>query len=448
MLKDAWALAVKMLSLVELKRLSEQQALAQACTSLRIRDANAVRFGYGLACETLRRLNLIDALIGHVIAPMTLKDFSPQLQSFLRLYVYHNRFACPEQSVDVDSAILTARLGRSILGWRAMMVAEPFLGFLLTCDVESIFQGLSDESRISLATFNPEWFVRYCIRIFGREWALSFLRANSIAPPVYIRLNTLKLSEEEILHRLYGEGLLLEKVVGLAHVYRVVSSKTRLTSVASYGEGLFYVQDKASCLAAEVAGVQPGMFVLDVCAAPGAKTTYLAQLMQGKGLIFSVDYSARRMAAWRREVFRMGVANTEAVLADARANLPLGVEADVVVLDPPCTGTGAFGRYPASKWRLTEASVQRMAEVQWRMLMSCSEKVRSGGVLVYSTCSITLEENELLIERFLKWNPEFRLQPASPWIGDQGLNELKECQRLYPHRHSCNGFFVAKLVRF
>jgi len=306
---------------------------------------------------------------------------------------------------------------------------------------------VNDEERIGLLTFHPTWFVKYCFRTFGRQEAITLLEANTRSPPTYIRLNTLKAEEKEILEKLAEEDIKIEKVEQLRHAYKVLGTKHPLTRTASFREGLFYIQDKASCFAAEAANPKLEITVLDVCAAPGAKTTYLAQLMQNRGAIYSVDYSRRRMNVWKSEIARMGVENAVPIIADARNQLPFTVEADMVVLDPPCTSTGAFGKLPSAKWRLTRRSIDRMAEIQWRMINNCAMHVKSGGTLVYSTCSITLEENEIIIERFLKWHPEFALAEITPKIGLPGLRGLDKCQRLYPHIHQCNGFFIAKLSK-
>jgi 16S rRNA (cytosine967-C5)-methyltransferase len=142
----------------------------------------------------------------------------------------------------------------------------------------------------------------------------------------------------------------------------------------------------------------------------------------------------------------MGVKTAEPVLADACVSLPFALEADVVVLDPPCTSTGVFAKQPSAKWRLTPRSIEKMAEIQWRMINKCAERVKAGCVLTYSTCSITVEENEMIIERFLKQHPEFALAEINPKLGVPGLRGLTRCQRLYPHIHESNGFFIAKLT--
>jgi 16S rRNA (cytosine967-C5)-methyltransferase len=305
----------------------------------------------------------------------------------------------------------------------------------------------TDEERIALQTFHPTWFVEYCFRLFGRSEAVAFLEGSIYPPPTFIRLNLLKGSQEEILGKLEAEEVKLEKTEPLQHVYKVVQAKRLLTSLLSYREGLFYVQDKASCFAAEAADPKPGMTVLDVCAAPGAKTTYLAQLMQNQGVIYSIDYSARRMRTWKQETQRMGAGIAEPVIADARSKLPLNMEADVVVLDPPCTGTGTFGRQPSAKWRLTPKSFETMAEIQWQMIDNCAENVKPGGFLTYTTCSVAVEENEMIIERFLKLHPEFHLEEITPQLGLNGMHGLTKCRRLFPHLHECNGSFIAKLQK-
>ena len=447
MLKDAWTVAIETLSWIELQKLSERLALARTVKQLDVSDPNAVRYAYGLVVETVRRKNLIDKFVNSVLKPKELSEFTMGVQAFLRLYVYQTRIAKCWAEFDLEEAESVAKLGRAILGWKTLREVEPFLGFLLTRQLDQILKAASDEERIGLQTFHPTWFVKYCFNLLGRSDAIAFLEGNVNPPPTCIRLNALKASEEAILGKLAEEGVKLEKIEPLKHAYKLVGAKQPLTDAASFREGLFYIQDKASCFAAEAADPKPAMTVLDVCAAPGAKTTYLAQLMQNQGSICSVDYSIRRMQAWRREMARMGVKIAEPVLSDACVSLPFMLEADVVVLDPPCTSTGVFAKQPSAKWRLTSRSIDKMVEVQWQMIDNCAERVKAGGVLTYSTCSITVEENEMIIERFLKQHPEFALAEINPKLGVSGLRGLDKCQRLYPHIHESSGFFIAKLLK-
>jgi len=426
-----------------MQRLGERLALAKAAKQLGIKGPEVIGLAHKLVCETVRRQNFIDFLINSALAPRSLRDFRLGPQAFLRLYTYETKMV----NGDFERAVSIARMGRSILGWREVQEIEENLGEILSTQPDRVLKGLSDEERAALLTYHPTWFVKYCFRLLGRKEALRFLEKATEIPPTYIRINTLKAPKETSLKRMETEGVTLEKVPQLQHAYKVIESQKVLIRTQSFREGLFYIQDKASCLASEVADPQAGMTVIDVCAAPGAKTTYLAQLMENKGVIYSVDYSRRRMRVWKRETERMGVRIAIPVIADARRSLPVGSPADLVILDPPCTSTGAFGKMPSAKWRLTKRSILRMARFQWEMLNQCAGQVKEGGLLVYSTCSVTLEENEILIERFLKRHSEFRLVDARPRIGSLGMRGQTRCQRLYPHLHECNGFFVAKLIK-
>jgi len=443
LLRDAWTLAIETLSWIELRRLGERSALNRAAQQLDIEDSKTIGLAHKLVCETLRAKNLIDFLLNSVLTPRSLSDFKLGLRAFLRLYTYETQIA----GGNFEKAVDMVRIGRSILGWHELSEVEEVLGEMLNVEPDVLLKGVSDEEKIGLLTYNPLWFVKDTFKMFGRKQALEYLESSKEIPPTYIRINTLKGSEDTLLKNIESDYIVLEKVSQLKHTYKVKKSQHPLTRTQSFRNGFFFIQDKASCLSVEVADPWSDMTVLDVCAAPGAKTTYLAQLMENKGTIYSVDYSERRMRVWKKETKRMGVKIATPVIADARKPLPLKVLADLIILDPPCTSTGAFGRIPSAKWRLTKRSVLRMAELQWEMLNQCAEYLRDGGFLVHSTCSVTLEENEMLIERFLKWHPDFMFAETLPKIGLSGLRGQSRCQRLYTHLHECNGFFVAKLLK-
>jgi 16S rRNA (cytosine967-C5)-methyltransferase len=446
-LKDAWTIAIETLSWMEMQRLSEHLALAKTIKQLSVKDPSAIRYAYGLVVETTRRRNLIDKFANTVVAPKKIGEYNLGIQAFLRLYVYETRVKKNWGKINLQEAQHIASLGRAILEWQTLREVEPFLGFLLTHPLEPILKAATDEERVSLETFHPSWFVKYCYSLMGRGEAIAFLRGSINPPPTYIRVNTLADTEEAILQKLEAEDVKLEKTASLKHTYKVLEKKQPLNALSSYMKGLFYVQDKASCFATEAADPKQGATVLDVCAAPGAKTTYLAQLMQNTGAIYSLDFSPRRMQTWKLETARMGAEIAQPIIADACTTLPFSDEADFVVLDPPCTGTGIFAKQPSAKWRISPKSIEKMAEIQWNMISSCAEKVASGGVLIYSTCSIAVEENEMIVERFLKEQQEFSLAEMEPKIGLSGLRGLTRCQRLYPHIHQCNGFFIAKLQK-
>jgi 16S rRNA (cytosine967-C5)-methyltransferase len=441
-LKDAWTLAIETYSWIELRRLNERLALDRTARQLGIEDAKAIRLAHKLVYETIRRQNFIDYFINSLLKPRQLDDLKLGPKAFLRLYTYATKWL----KQDFEKAVNIAQMGHSILGWHSLQEIEEVLGQILAADLPTLLYSITDEEKTALLTYHPSWFVKYCFKFFGRREALAFLENSANVKSTYVRINTLKTSEETAVKKLENEGVFLEEDEKLKHVYKVLKSQHPLTRTKSFSQGLFFIQDRASCLATEIANPQSDMTVLDICAAPGAKTTHLTQLMENKGIIYSIDYSQRRMKIWEKEIKRMGAEIAMPIVADARKPLPINVTADLIVLDPPCTGTGTFTGTPSAKWRLAEKSAENMARVQWEILNQCKEYVKNGGSIVYSTCSITLEENEMIIEKFLKWHPEFTLVETLPKIGLTGFRGQTKCQRLYPHLHDCNGFFVAKLL--
>ena len=439
-LKQSLHTAVRALTLVEMRGLSERLALQEASRKVRVRDLEVLRFAHRLLIETVRRLNLINLAVSEALKPVSLNELKPDVRSFLKVYAYAVLFGDGRPHA-------YARAGRSILGAGEVSRVEEALGRIRMMDLDDLYHDLSDEERVALETCMPTWFVRYCFRLFGRHTALRLLEAMSRPTPIYVRVNTLRTSGSRVVEECEREGLKLVADSDLPYLYRVVGWDVPPVHTRAYRRGHYYIQDKSSCLAVEVADPKPFTTVLDVCAAPGGKTTLMAQRMKNRGVIVSVDYSDRRMRTLRVETRRMGVTVCHPVVSDAVNPLPVRVEADLVLIDPPCTSTGAFGRRPSAKWRITSRSPKTMSELQYRMLETSSRYVKKGGVLVYSTCSVTVEENELVVERFLKDNPNFELEEATPRIGVPGLRGLTECMRLYPHLHECNGFFVAKMVR-
>lgn len=433
------------MSWIELQNINEKLALNKTVKQLGITDPSALGLAHRLVYETMRRKNYLDTIINQALAPQLISDYELGMRAFLRLYTYRTRI---EHKGNVyKEAVEIARTGRSILGWQTLQPIEKALGTLLSLEAKNVYEHVSDEEKVALQTCHPAWFVKYCFKLFGRDEAIKLLESSQNPLPTYISVNTLKAQEEKIIETLQNEGVPVEKVLGINHVYTVTETKHSLTSTRSFKDGFLSIQDKASSLAVEIAAPEPNMTVFDVCAAPGAKTTHLAMLMQNKGAVYSLDYSRRRMKVWKHNVAHKGVENASPVIANACKPLPFNKTADLVFLDPPCTNTGVFARIPSGKWRLTPQSIPRMAAMQWQMLKNCAESVSAGGFLVYSTCSISVEENEMQIERFLRLYPEFRLVETKPWIGLPGLRDLAKCQRLYPHIHGCNGFFVAKLQK-
>ena len=439
MKSETLALAIEAMSWMELKRMNGRHALRITAEQLRIRDGAALRHAFRLVMEATRRRNALDHIITMALDEDGIEGLFLGKKNFLRIYTYEAKYgdSSYQELVEMED------LAREILGEREFGRVEEAL--VLIPRLEIRWDELPRDEATALRTFHPAWYVKYCNGLLGEEEAIRLLEAP--VPPSYVRLNETKGEDEGLLGRLRGEGVEMEET-GLGHVYRVLDQARPLTFLDSHKAGLFTVQDKASALAGFIAAPAPGMTVLEVCAAPGIKTGHLAEMMGGEGRIISMDFSESRLESWKREMARLGVGNATSMMVDAkkRGAFP-DVEADLVLVDPPCTGTGTFGRAPSGKWRITRNSIGKMAGIQRRILNNCADHVAEGGAIVYSTCTVTVEENEMVVEGFLGEHPEFRLVDASPRLGLPGLRGQDEAQRLYPHLHGCNGFYVARLER-
>jgi len=433
-----WTLAVESLSWIELERLNEDAAIRKTVKQLRINDKELVDEARKLVYETMLRLNSIDFLVDAALDPNNLGNLKIGLRSFLRLYTYLVHYS--DESLAYAYELVDHM--RAILRTREYKPAQDIPDIIPLMRIP--FNEISETQRLAYTYFHPSWYVAELYNEFSEQQTEKML--EYVEYPSYLRVNTLK-SDNSSLDSLYAKGFQLVQEPNLPDAYRLLDEEG-LTDTPEYREGHFIIQDKASILAGVIADPKPDDIVLDICAAPGVKTSHYAQMMENTGRILSIDYNRRRLQNWEHLMERLGVTNAKPLQADASKSDTLPkIEADIVVVDPPCSGTGLFHKTPSSKWRLTPRSIENMAKLQKRILWNASRHLRDGGTLVYSTCSITVEENEEVVKNLIDHDPEYCLVEASPRIGDSGRRGLNEAQRLYPYKHASNGFFIAKLVK-
>ena len=434
LMKNSLAVAIEALSWMAYAGTGERTALFKAADQMDVKEANELRQAYRLIMETTRFQNRIDHMISQVVSKDEIERTPHGIRSFLKIIAYLKYVDGTRQS-DLERHV---ELARQILGWKELRIHEEQIA-LIVAGRKVTKDPLPEFERLSLETCHPVWFVERLVNVFGRSFALRILRRDLHAMPTYVRLNLLKpVSQAEMTAELGGL-----KVEGVDGVFRLGMKGQPSRLIKS---GSVVVQDLASIAAGLVASPMPGQIVIDICAAPGNKTTHAAAQMQNRGEIYSVDLSGRRLAYWKKEMARCGCEIARPIRADAR-RLPLKTSADVVIVDPPCSNSGVFARSPAGKWKLTPTRVSEYGLRQYSIIQNASDYVKPNGTLAYCTCSILPEENECIIEEFLKKNPDFKVVRQVPFLGSIGLRGFDLCQRFYPHIHECNGYFIAKLQR-
>ncbi|MEM2905745.1 MAG: RsmB/NOP family class I SAM-dependent RNA methyltransferase [Candidatus Bathyarchaeia archaeon] len=441
MIRDALAVAIEALSWIELERLSAQAAFQRAARQLQVTDRESLGFAYRQVFETVRRLNLLDRIAEKTVGKAKYAALPLGVKALLRILAYES--AVEERRSEASRYIEAAR---EVLGWQTLHPVEEDLGRLLRTEAASVFRDLPEGEGMSLRFCVPRWLVGYLYRLLGRPESLRFLSGLSTSPPTYVRLNPIRARGGSAAELLERSGFSLVEVPSVRGLYKASGGELPVVESGAFKEGLARVEDLSVAYAVENLGVKEGARVLEVSTGPEAMTAHISELMGNKGLICSLHLSRGRTRLWKMEIARSGVQNAELVLGGP-GSVPSDAEFDVVVVRPPCSRIGLWGRNPSDRWTSSLEAVLRLARTQWQILESCAEHVRTLGVLLYFTNTVTVEENEDNIRRLLRYYPEFKLTELKPQLGSRGLRGLTTCRRLYPHRDECYGSFLAKLLR-
>ena len=289
---------------------------------------------------------------------------------------------------------------------------------------------------------HPSWMVKRYLNRFGRESTEKLLAANNEKPYLTLKINAIKTNPEEFKGLLNSVNLKFEQGKYLPEFFQL-QNLTNITAWEYFAEGYFNIQDESAGLACRLLDAKSGMRVLDLCAAPGGKSAYIAGLMHDQGEIVAVDRYEGRVRIVEKNLQRLKIKSVKTIVANA---LEFNDEKfDRILADVPCSGTGTLTKKPDIKWKRDLLDLRSMNELQYDLLSKASSMIKPGGVLVYSTCSIEPEENYDIIKKFLDNNPNFTLENASLYFPSDLVDE-NGCIQTFPHIHHMDGAFAAKLI--
>ncbi len=312
-----------------------------------------------------------------------------------------------------------------------------------------IFPKSVEASSLSATYGYDEWLVSRFLEYVPN--VRDFFPKMERTPMQYIRVNTLKTSRADLIRRLQSKGFELKSTI-IPEVLAVKKAPLVTGATTEYLLGHYYIQDLSSCMAVDSLDIEPGQVVLDVAAAPGGKTTFMAQKMNNSGAIIAIEPNARRARSMSFNLARCGVYNTCILKTDALQVAKFEIKCDRVLLDAPCSCEGVIAKDPTRKISHTPQDVDYCSKMQQRLIQTVASSVKPGGILVYSTCSFAPEENEMVIDRLLQDFSNITVEPIE--YGSSGLtrfgdlifdDQLKNARRLYPHLHDTTGFFIARL---
>ena len=352
----------------------------------------------------------------------------------LKLVVYELRSGIPAAALNADARRLAGR----DLDLGAATSEEAGLGNRSGLDREA--------ARISF----PTWLLERLVAAHGEKEAIALAAAMSTRAPLCVRTNTVKVSREELVARLAEEGVVATPTL-LSPVGLTFETRVNAFGLSAFREGLFEVMDEGSQLVAEVTAPPPRGRVADACAGAGGKSLALAALLDNQGRILALDSNGKKLEELRRRARRAGISNLAAREVTG-AGLPPEAKLegwDRVLVDAPCSGVGTLRRNPEARWRLSPTAVDAYPPDQLALLVTYAPLVAKGGRLIYATCSVLREENDGVVERFLRERPDFVLMPVKEIWGKQRAAEVGDGTflRLFPHVHDTDGFFAAVLRR-
>jgi len=352
------------------------------------------------------------------------------LQNLLRLGLYQIFWLdrIPDHAAVHETVELAKQSG---FGPQAGFVNAILRGYLREADeTKKLLAGLKI-SNPAIGFSHPEWLVGKWQKRFGVEKTAQLLEWNNTPPKTFARINTLKTDAGKLIEKWREENVDYDFVRRdwlEENLVFELKSHPPLNSLGSFRDGWFYVQDPSTLLAACKLGAQPGETILDLCAAPGGKTTFIAQQIKNEGKIIASDISEERLKLVQENCTRLGVTCVETVSA---FRFPLSAF-DRILVDAPCSNTGVMRRRVDLRWRISPEEISRLQQTQLDLLKLAATKLKPGGVLIYSTCSLEPEENSDVVKEFLRGHENF---------------ELGAEYGLLPFADNVDGAYVARLFK-
>jgi 16S rRNA (cytosine967-C5)-methyltransferase len=390
------------------------------------------------------------AYLDHLLAGFSsipLADLDPPIRVLLRMAMFQivhldriPPFAAVATAVELAksyqhgkvAAYVNAVLRRAAEGWRGVPLPAR----------ERDVAG-----HLSVRWSHPRWLVELWLNEYGAQETEALLTADNEPAPTALRVNVLRTTRDSLAAHWQPEWGAIRK--GRYSPAALELSGGDPLAAPPYGRGEYTVQGEAAQLVSLLVAPRAGERILDACAAPGGKTTHLAELIGDRGEIVALDPNEKGVARIRAEAKRLGLKSIHAECADARCWRGDEGSFDRVLVDAPCSGLGTLRQHPEIRWRRKPEELDSFAALQLELLAACAARVRPGGVMVYATCTLTRAENECVVERFLARTPNFAVDDPPPDLPPSigALIGPDRFLRTFPHRHGLDGFFAVRLRR-
>ncbi|MGP1374868.1 MAG: 16S rRNA (cytosine(967)-C(5))-methyltransferase [Almyronema sp.] len=397
-----------------------------------------------LVYGSVRRQRTLDALIDQLGKKRA--DQQPQdLRVILHLGLYQLRYldqipasAAVNTSVDLAKQHRLGKLAgvaNGLLRQYVRLAAE--LAEPLQLPTEPI-------RRLGILHSFPDWILQVWQPLLPEAELAELCDWFNRPPFIDLRINPLRTSLAEVEAAFAAAGIEVYRLPRLPQALRLASHVGNIQQLPGYAEGWWTVQDASAQLVSQMVDPQPGEVMIDACAAPGGKSTHLAELMGDRGQIWACDRADSRLKKVQQNIDRLQLGSIQLLTGDSRSLPQFTQTADRVLLDVPCSGLGTLHRHADARWRQSPARIDELTHLQSELIDQAATWLKPGGVLVYSTCTLHPAENEAILEKFLSTHSGWQLEaPAQPEI--QAIASSEGWVKIWPHRQNMDGFFVAKL---
>ncbi|MCC8042917.1 MAG: 16S rRNA (cytosine(967)-C(5))-methyltransferase RsmB [Oscillospiraceae bacterium] len=412
-------------------------ALDSEFTSSELSDKEkrlAARLFYG---TIERRITLEHILEKYLSKPLSKLDAEVRITLMLGVYQLLYVNSVPDNAAVYESAELVKRLRKASAAGMVNAILRSFIR-----DGKAIL----DEDKLWVKYSCPQELTERISEGYGRDKCISLLEASLKASKTVLRVNTLKTDGEALISDFGRQGISAE-ISDIIPDCIVTEGLRNVDREENYLKGLYHVQDISSQLCCMAVNPERGEIVIDACSAPGGKAFTMAELMEGGGKIYACELHEKRTELIRSGAARLGLTNIAAVTGDARNALEALPMADKVLCDVPCSGYGVIRNKPELKYKPLSQS-ERLPKIQLAILTSASRRVKSGGLLVYSTCTVNIKENEDVVNAFLSANPDFYGEDFDEAVTSAADTfKGKFMTAVFPDKFECDGFFICRLRR-
>lgn len=397
-----------------------------------------------LVYGTVRRQRTLDALIDQ-FAQKPAHQQPPDLRLILQLGLYQLRYLT---HIPAPAAVdTTVELAKS----NGLSGLAGFVNGLLrqylrqSADQDCLRLPADPVGRIAVQHSYPDWIVERWLHQFGAAETEQLCAWFNQPPVIELRVNLLRASVEQVESAMQEAGIAVQRRPGLPQALQLPPGAGAIQNLPGFAEGWWTVQDGSAQLVSHLLDPQPGELVIDACAAPGGKTTHIAELMQDQGTIWAFDRYASRLKKLKATIERNHLHAIHLCPQDSCTSDQFTGQADRVLLDAPCSGLGTLHRHADARWRQTPETVAELVLLQTQLLERCATWVKPGGVLVYATCTLNADENEHLVQQFLQQHADWQIaapastNPAAAFVQPSGWIQV------LPHRQQMDGFFMVRL---